>query len=337
MEVTLYTNPLPGGWRPTDLQQFLGGNEECIALFAAAMSRAGHKVTVYTSIPANKIDDGAVTYLPRETFDANAHYECLITVKDRSPWIRAVSAGVRIHWANDIEPRWSLGCMAQVQKIVILGKYMQERMAWLPGDKTMLIPLGIDTKLYTPGESAKDPKLAIYASSPDRGLETLLEDWPRIQQTHPGLCLFISYGWTNIDKWGGPQGQQLKQRILMAAQQPGIAMAPPQGLTRAQAAQLFQAAKYFIHPLNRPDSDLFGFSMLKFIECGGIPVVPQVAGCGFQETVRGYIPYRDFINGADETGLVKCEPTWPEAKSWDRIVKEYWNPLIDLLATKEAA
>ena len=141
MEISLFTNQVNPGWHPNQLDTFVGGNEECIALFSAALARLGHSVTVYSSIPEACIFD-KVSYKPRTVFDFEASYDVLITVKDRLPWLRAVDARVKIHWSNDVEPRWSDGCLSAVDKVVLMSTYHAERMEWLPEEKRSLIPLG---------------------------------------------------------------------------------------------------------------------------------------------------------------------------------------------------
>lgn len=333
MDVTFITNPVAGGWKPADLEDFLGGDEEALTLLSRALVRAGHQVSVFTSLPGGiqGIDDSGVKYKPLHTFDIDATFDRLVAWKDRTPWLRSPDAKRKIHFLGGPEMRWSVGCLNAVDKIVGVGLYEKSQVPWIPEAKWAMVPYGIEPKLYQPPEKPKE-HLAIYATSPDRGLETLLQDWQRIRQAHSGLNLFVTYGWKNVDKMGNANAQAAKARILGMLQQEGIGSSL---LTRTQMAQLFRAAKYIIHPLNNPNSDLLGFSMLKAQACGVIPVIPQAKGCGFQESVRSFIPYRDFLEG--KTDQMDNSLAWTRPISWDQIVREYWEPLLRGEEAKEVA
>lgn len=63
-----------------------------------------------------------------------------------------------------------------------------------------------------------------YLSSPDRGLEILLEMWPHIRAAFPQAQLEVAYGWAVFDMLfhNNPERQAWKQTILEKLKQPGI-------------------------------------------------------------------------------------------------------------------
>ncbi len=75
-------------------------------------------------------------------------------------------------------------------------------------------------------EAKRDYKKLIYASSPDRGLETLLQIFRRAREYDPELTLDIYYGFDNIDKIiaGDPNSVFVapKNRIMAELDQPGV-------------------------------------------------------------------------------------------------------------------
>jgi glycosyltransferase involved in cell wall biosynthesis len=66
----------------------------------------------------------------------------------------------------------------------------------------------------------------IYSSSPDRGLDTLLELFPRIRERLPEAELHIFYGFENWDRALGMRvdrdAEAWRDRIRAAMQQPGV-------------------------------------------------------------------------------------------------------------------
>jgi len=69
----------------------------------------------------------------------------------------------------------------------------------------------------------KNHKL-VFASSPDRGLDVLLDMWPEIKAKFPDATLDIAYGWVLFDMVasGNPERMAWKEKIMEQIKQPGI-------------------------------------------------------------------------------------------------------------------
>jgi len=70
----------------------------------------------------------------------------------------------------------------------------------------------------------RDPKIVVYGSSYDRGLEHLLKMWPDVIKEVPDAKLRIFYGWVLFDKVAAnnPERQAWKEKMQKLMQQPGI-------------------------------------------------------------------------------------------------------------------
>lgn len=64
----------------------------------------------------------------------------------------------------------------------------------------------------------------IYASSPDRGLDVLLNMWPDIKAKFPDATLDVAYGWKVFDMVAAnnPERMAWKEKIMEQMKQPGI-------------------------------------------------------------------------------------------------------------------
>lgn len=321
MEVAIISNAVAGGWHPLDLQRFLGGNEESLALLSEAMQEAGFAVEVFTSLRGpDWVSPAGVIWRQREAFDDRYPVDALISWKDRAIWLHPQAAKLRIHASQDVEPPLSNGAMRQIDRFITLASYHTERLTWIDPAKRTVIPLGVDPEEYKP-EGEKE-SLAIYATSPDRGLETLLTDWPRIRETHPDLRLLITYDWSRLATMSGPQGAAYAKHLEKLAAQPGIERAT---YDAAGIKAAFQRARFYIHPLIHPDADLFGFGAMKAQACG-CKLVLSGLDCGFRDMAREWIPYDEFVNGRMEP---EKNPRFSlEPMPWDRILSEYWAPLL---------
>lgn len=320
MRIAVLSNVIAGGWHPDDLDTFLGGNEECLLLLASALARAGHEVEVFTTVRGDVVPyDAGVSIFQREFFHPEEGRDVFISWKDREVWRQPVNACVKIHASQDVEVPLP---MDQIDYVTVLGTYHSERMPWVPPEKTRIMPLGVEVSEYHPaGEKAW---VALYATSPDRGLETLLRDWVRIRAHRPELELLITYDWDRLMTMSGPNGAAYAKHLEVWLDQPGITR---ETFSRAQMRDAFQGARYYIHPLPRPDADLFGFGAMKAQACGCTLVLPDTLDNGFRDMARQWIPYSRFVEGSTLPLFNPryCQP--PE--SWDAIVAKYWAPLLE--------
>lgn len=68
----------------------------------------------------------------------------------------------------------------------------------------------------------RNPKRLIYASSPDRGLRTLIQIFVRLKEIVPDVELHVYYGFDNIDKVDFEPAKQLRAMLTEALKLPGI-------------------------------------------------------------------------------------------------------------------
>ena len=116
----------------------------------------------------------------------------------------------------------------------------------------------------------------------------------------------------------------MQQQWKPLLEQPGIVR---ETFDHEGIVEAFQTARFYIHTLNRNDSDLFGFGAMKAQACGAIPVLPSVHDNGFRDGVKIWIPYVEFLRGNTEP---QSNPQWcTEAMSWKEIVRRYWIPMLE--------
>lgn len=324
LAIDLWCNFVAGGWSPYDLESGLGGSEECVVLWARALAARGHRVTVYHNPPRSldAVDLHGVSYRPHFRFDPEARRDVLVTWKSPHPWALGARAARRIHWSSDVERPWPARILKQLDAFVCLTPYHLGTMPWLPGRLARVVPHGIDLAQLGQFRSGKVPGRALYASSPDRGLLTLLRDWPRIRLEHPGLTLEIAYGWR---RFTACQAGHAEARVFRAAMerlmgQEGIV---PRGqISRAEIAAAYWQAEYWLHPLNRAESELFCLNALKARHCGALAVVNRIGA--LEDTVSRWIDYPRFVRG---DGEIQDAPPH-SLLGWDEAVANHWEPLF---------
>jgi len=89
--------------------------------------------------------------------------------------------------------------------------------------KLAIIGNGINTERFKDITETRVPFRFIWCSSPDRGLERVLNLWPLIKKELPDAELKIFYGWEYFDSslWIPQQGE-LKRRLLQLIKQEGV-------------------------------------------------------------------------------------------------------------------
>lgn len=187
MLVNFLVNEVAGGWESTDTR--LGGTEESVVRWAEELAERGHKVSVYKNGRS----------LLSETMPPSGNY---VDYYDRSLYASHDNADICINIkSSDIAPKEPTLYLTNETNAsdLDLSKYLG--VIWpsqwcvdnIPvNNKTFILPHGYDPTQVYPGK--KIAKQCFYASSPDRGLDTLLAAWPKVYAAHPDASLILTYG-----------------------------------------------------------------------------------------------------------------------------------------------
>lgn len=228
----LYTGPGWEKWSPQNLNAGgIGGSETCAIHVAKEFAKRGYQSVVYGD-PGHAVGfhDG-VEYLPHEKFDRSRPIDILISSRKPELFQSPVNAKKKICWVHDIfvHPDPNANIFAdKIDKFFVLSPWHQEffcRHHRLPTSKTYLTRNGIDLNRF----SKKLPKMRgrmIYSSSPDRGLDVLLDCMPKIRARVPEAHLKVFYGFDNwklaIQSRNNPHEVAWMKRIESQLNQPGV-------------------------------------------------------------------------------------------------------------------
>ena len=331
MKIYVVMNDVAGGWRPDDVM--LGGSEECARNFTTVLAKIGHDVTLYASVPP--LDHNGVKYVPRGAYDPSSMPDVLITWKDNRPWILGAKAKFKnIHWSSDIESRWPVP--KWLDHYIFLSNYhllrQEKETPEMIKCKKHVFPHGVASSwLSSEGKGKLEPweerdEIAVYCSSPDRGLSTILEEWPVILRSWPDAKLQVFYGWRHFGAAtkGSPQARDFEQHIARYIRQEGIEY---YGEVNEQVLMdALSKARWWVHPLNRPESELYCLSAVKAQLSGAMPVILHADSCGMEDTVGSYIRYQDWVRGSELAIDRKLNPH--SNLSWGAVISQFWNPIL---------
>ncbi len=217
----------------------IGGSETAAARMAEEFALLGYRAIVFSSCPGDQGEYNGVEYLDYARYPAFAAthaVDVLIASRYVSILQQPVVARRRYLWAHDI---FALGTEQgqhdlvrawynRLDGIFCLSPWHVEYFAnhhGIPREKIILTGNGIDVERFAI-DVPKQPLRFIYASSPDRGLDTLLVAFPMIRRLYPEAELHVFYGFDNWNKAieaSGDEGWRgSRDRILAMLRQPGV-------------------------------------------------------------------------------------------------------------------
>lgn len=314
-QIAIITENFLVPWYPDDIDDFLGGSQECVVLLAEALNRQGYNVDVYTMGPT-KINDvvrNGVKYREYSKFIVSNSYDTIILFKINPTDLQHPNI---IYWSSDREERPK---NKYINKYVCLTQYHKQRCNWTDA---LVIPHGIDTNSLLANRTKKIPNTMVYCSSLDRGLDNLLQHWPQIKNNHPNLKLYVTYGYKIVKQFiNSPLIDKKEEQLQEHCRNMDIEYLGH--ISKDEMEKLYWKCQYWCLPLNNPDSELFCFNALKSRFCGCTPVVYKKGA--LTETVGSFIDFDDFVRG-DLSVQGTNHPV--QVQTWDDIINNYWNKII---------
>jgi glycosyltransferase involved in cell wall biosynthesis len=218
MRIVIWTGPAWETWGPASLKTGIGGSELAAIHMASWLSRLGHEVEIVGQVtPETWNGVRFVDFRDHVTAENSSGnivsmstagmkgIECDVFVSSRTlPALRLLQPRARLSvlWMHDIhvgpDPH---GFLKGYDIILNLSGWARDTaLRYYPGiprERFVVTRNGIDTALFSCPVEKKGCK-AVYSSSPDRGLDKLLDWWPAIREMQPDAELHVYYG---FDTW----------------------------------------------------------------------------------------------------------------------------------------
>jgi glycosyltransferase involved in cell wall biosynthesis len=181
-------------WNPdTARKDGIGGSETAVIELSKRWAKLGYDVTVYAKCDVDRVYDG-VRWVPemRPVFEADVAIA----------WRRAdlLSLGLakkRILWLHDAcVPGAAPEFLRLADAVMVNTKWHGEKVGPELGEhahKLIVIPPGIDPSRFE-YEVERNVKKVVWTSAPERGLNEILDMWPKIVQLAPDAQLHVLYG-----------------------------------------------------------------------------------------------------------------------------------------------
>lgn len=334
----------------------LGGSETAAIKMTEAFQKKGHVTILYG--PKDGVYNGVI-HRKHEKFDPAAPAlgtKAKMFISSRIPDIidRDINADYKALWCHDNTDSYRIPIFTgelidritpeRVDKydgIFVLSEWskkdMKQVFPFIPDEKYVVTSNGIESINFDLSDTAPERKRHsfIYASSADRGLERILELWPKIHKKWKDATLDIYYGLDVMQKVHGhiPQVQEFMGLITKLSDQPGITWKGRIG--QKALAEEYKKHQFWFYPTDFKET--FCITALEAQAAGCIPLTTNVGA------VKERVPEEfrlDWKNGSEFlTKLVELDNMYglePPKKlrkealsyTWDKVA-EQWVSLVD--------
>lgn len=339
---------LGDGWQdfsPLDIDgKGLGGSETAAVKMAEQFADRGYLVTVYAGKGSTRGLFGNVAYRPASEWDPSEGCELFVSSRIPEAFDRPINARTRFLWLHDTDcgERLTERRASQASHVLVLSEWHKNHVqAMYPflTEKLVVTQNGIDNDRFDP--SGEKQPIVVYTSSPDRGLDVLLDEWPKIKERVPKAELHHAYApvyfeIASKDPHLGPFAKAVQQK---SAELPDVF--DHGSLTQAQLADLFNNASVWAYPSwNTPHSaPFYEVSCITALEAqaAGLVCVAPRRGA-LPETLRSAKFLRDtpptekwrqaFVDSVVAALEGKLKPATPvQGQGWSDVADQ-WNEIV---------
>ena len=310
----------PWDWTNPDTQG-IGGSETSHIEMAQRLARLGHDVISYAPIPVMQMQDpfdpAGVAWANFEHLAAYAREHGVFPMNDGDIYV-IYRAPELIDFVPEGAPCWLI-CqdvdydgkltperLAKLTRLVALCETQAEYFKFKYGDGARVSVSSNGVKRSIIEAIAQDPPernphRLMYASSPDRGMEYLLEIFPRLKEMVADAELHLYYGFDNIEKVVAWYGENSKvgtntARLRSLLGQPGVTFHGRVG--QPELLREWFKAGLWVHPSNFTETSCI--TCMDAQACGAIPITSPV--WAISENVQHGV----FIEGDVQQGLIKA-------------------------------
>lgn len=218
-------------WSPRKLaKEGLGGSETALIRLAEELFIGAKSLcTVYGRIDDEGYYNG-VRYRGLQTFEPGVRSDVFVAWRYPEAADLSIRTGRMVLWLHDTDAgdRLTPARAARFEAIVVLSEWHKQHVLkvypWLDESKLVVIGNGVEVARFAPDEKnrpdeniQREAHRVAYTSSPDRGLDAILEHvWPLVVEQVPDAELHVYYGLQNLDilKNDYPQIAEFKHKLV---------------------------------------------------------------------------------------------------------------------------
>jgi glycosyltransferase involved in cell wall biosynthesis len=276
-------------WDPDSVQSGITGSEEAVIYISQELAELGYQVIVFGNPPENS-PYSAPSANPRYVDIFLNDYQHLdIAISWRMPAIAQALKNLakKVYlWPHDIcAEKLTPQQIEGFDDVLWLSKW--QRSNWISINAGFskfknVFGNGVLPEQFSNVEERKNPFSCIYGSNYARGLELLIDMWPKVKTRFPKATLDIYYGWECYNLLSANQKDLLRSNIKRLSSQ-GVSEKGRVGHEELNRA--YANASFWTYPCTQAET--FCITALRAQFAGAIPVILESSALA--ETVRhGY-------------------------------------------------
>lgn len=287
--ISVVSTPSLEKWDWRNPEKGIGGSETSHVRMAQELYKRGHNVLSFSPLEERYIPDDPTGLTWMNSADAEtlghsiANSSVVINYRDPKVCDSEKPAGAKWWFiAQDVDygDQWTPERLAKVDRYVTLcpthAAYTKGRYPDLhTSGKLFISSNGISSEEIAREirEIPRNKKRLMYASSPDRGLMLLLENWFRIRERVPDAEIHVFYGFQNylkiiefngVDDWRTSHMAKLYELL----KQPGVVWHDRVG--QRELWQEWAKSNIWFYPTDFPETSCI--TSMEAQACGAIPV-----------------------------------------------------------------
>ena len=297
--IAFVSTPTLEKWDWRNPEKGIGGSETSHVRMAQELFKRGYPVVSYAPIPDGKdyaADPTGLTWLSNAEYRSN--HKVLINYRDPKLFDNLKPKGAKWWFvAQDVDygSEWTPERLAKVDRYICLcpvhATYTAQKYPELhKSGRIFTSSNGISSDAIRSAISGvkRNPKRIMYASSPDRGLMFILENWFRIKERVPDAEFHVFYGFANYDaiiKHNGESDWRVenKRRLMELLNQPGVVWHDRVG--QEELWRNWAESNIWFYPTDFPETSCI--TSMEAQACGAIPVTTNLWALK-QNVLEGY-------------------------------------------------
>ena len=204
LDIVFYVGYSVEAWNPaTAKQNGIGGSETAVIEVARRLALMGHQVRVYGDCiqrGSNQSIAGTYDWVQYIDYREYKNISCDILIASRRPEaVDNAEFKFSILWVHDVHcgSQLTLKRATKIDKVFALSdwhkNYLSRQYSFLNLNQLTKTRNGIDLSRFDK-KVVRNPHRAIYSSSPDRGMQTAIQIWPKVRERVPDAELHLYYG-----------------------------------------------------------------------------------------------------------------------------------------------
>lgn len=275
-------------WGPSAIEEGVGGSEESAIYVSRELVGLGYHVEVYCNCPEGDmgVDEHGVVWLPYHAWTQDDAVDVFIGWRSTKIMGFGQKCKQKWLWLQDI-PRaieYTEDFCKTVDGIICISEFQASNLGEHGIKKAVISANGLEPSMFKDGPNHAQE--FVYASSPDRGLEELLEMWPAIHERIPGSMLHVFYGFRDIYRQMeqyNPRATALRENIEGKLKSlPGIEVHGMVG--QSELHRWFARCGFWLYPTSFEEA--FCITAAKAQAMGAIPITSNFKGSSLPEVIN---------------------------------------------------